>query len=304
MPSPIDCLLPSFQGAPFQLAPEREKELQDLITTRNISFNMDAEKQEMVFEGASLFGSLGLVNVGVRGLERIWVHAFGAMHVYKRFQASGFSEPLLLSETSEGCMVEQLLKWAMKADVEGDPTPWPDHLPQPQVNPSDEVHLLANEVFLGATGFAVLHEIGHVVREHRTIHGTTDERFRQEFEADEWAYDWVMDKWREYENNPLVFQKRTVLIAAMFAILASLDLYSPKEVERLTHPNIIDRLMRFLIKHANEALPLPTGLAWAVASTQIQLHVSQRKSLPTFQAFSEYFNAIRPLFNKSQSEKS
>jgi hypothetical protein len=295
-------LWPAIAGAPFALAPERAKELQRLIDERNIKFQLDEITHEMKFDGADLFGGLGLVCVGLRGLERLWVHAYAAMHVYLRFQSGGFSQPIKLTDTSEGRVVEEILNWALQGELHGNPTPWPDNLPHPKSQPTDQQNQLANELFLGATGFAVLHEIGHLARGHRGVPLNRDVSYREEFEADEWAYDWVMDRWRDYRPDEAVFTKRATLVASLFALIAINQVYYPRRVVESRHPNTIDRLLQFLIKHANEDSGLSVGLVWSVPALTIHLHLSQILStpMPVFSDSRTYFTVIRNVIDQSE----
>jgi len=292
--SPIIPLWSAFAGAPFSLAPERAEELKDLIAARNIHFTLDDETHQMRFEGADLFGGLGLVCVGLRGLERLWVHAYASTHFYLRYQAVGFAQPINLLATTEGQAVAELLNWALQGEMQGNPAPWPDNLPKPIQNPADAQNQIANELFWGAAGFAVLHEIGHIVRDHKGVNLPRDVKYRHEFEADEWAYDWVMNKWRDFQAHDTVFKKRTTLIATLFSLIAVNQVYRPRRVVESNHPNTIDRLLRFLTKHANEDSGLPIALAWGVAGATIHFHLSQRldNPLPVFDRWRTYFNAI------------
>jgi hypothetical protein len=295
----IDVLWPAFAGAPFSLAPERREELQTLIVQRNINFQLDRETHEMRFEGADLFGGLGLVCVGMNGLERLWAHTYGIIHIYRRFQAIGFGQPLDLCATEEGRIAGLLMDWAIDGELRENPAPWPNDLPHPEAQPTDAQGLLTNELFLGATGFAVLHEIGHVALQHHGTDLPQDVLHRHEFEADEWAYNWVMSRWRDYRpQHPLIFKKRCTLIACLFALIAITHVRSPRDVSTSDHPNTIDRLLRFLDAHANEDNGLDSGLAWAAASTGIGLHLNQISSdpWPTFNSFREHFIEIRRRF--------
>ncbi len=118
--------------------------------------------------------------------------------------------------------------------------------------------------------------------------------------ADEWAYNWVLDKWREFAAppNPLVFKKRCTLVVSLFALIAINHVRRPRNIATGDHPNTVDRLLRFLVKHANEDNGLDSGLAWAVAFTAIHLHISQilDEPLPIAQDFRDYFNDIRRRF--------
>jgi hypothetical protein len=297
--SPIDVLWPEFADAPFSLAPERKVELQKLLVERKINFRLDSHSHEMRFEGQAMCGELGLVYVGLRGLERLWAHAYGAAYVYTRLQTQGFQQPLRLTDSDEGRVVAELLGWALQGEIQGDPAPWPAHLPRPKTNPTDDQNRLSNELFLGATGFAVLHEVGHIVKGHSGMDLPRDLSYRHEFEADEWAYDWVLDQWRDYQADERVFTKRATLIATLFALIAVPGIYRPRRVCDSKHPNPIDRLLRFLTKHANVDCGLPVGLAWRSASEILNLHLSQRleECAPPFSNLQAFLNAIRDLLD-------
>lgn len=302
--SPIAPVWTGFARAPFQLAPERREELQKIIAERNIQFNLDDATHELRFEGANLFQSVGMVFVGLRGLERLWAHAYGAMFVFRQFQAAGF-QPIILPSTEEGKKTERLIGWALQGELQGNAAPWPSDLPRPQAQPTDEQHQLTNELFWGIGGFAVLHEIGHVVLNHTG--GTDvpkDVLYRNEFEADEWAYDWIMQQWRTFADDPRVAQKRILLIAAMFSILAVHQLYAPRKVKSAKHPNTIDRLLRFLIKHASEDSGLHVQLGWAVPTTTIHTHLTQlmSKPMPPVDSFRTYLNSVRPVIDDPNAD--
>lgn len=301
MKSPIEELLPRFEDAPFGLAPERREELRAIFQKKNIQYSFDREALRMRFQGLDLLGELGIVYVGLRGLEHIWALSYGAMHAYRIFQANGF-QPARLNIDEHGRRVGRLLDWAVAGVRDEDPREWPDDLPKPELNPVDLPGQLANELFLGAAGFAVLHEVGHIELEHRGDEPPLDVRFRHEFEADEWAYNWVMDKWREFNPNPEVHTKRITVLACLFAMIAISRIYQREKSERQkrplepsTHPNVIDRTLRFLLKHANEDSDLPARLGWGVAALAIQMHfpAQVQASMPQFESYQEYFASIR-----------
>jgi hypothetical protein len=222
--------------------------------------------------------------------------------VYLRFQADGFAKPLVLTESQEGMAVQKMLSWALEGELHGSQTAWPEILPRPQLQPVDDQNKLTNEVFYGAIGFAVLHEIGHIARNHSGDNLPRDIHYRHEFEADEWAYDWIMDQWRSLSNDEKVYRKRVTLIATLYAVIGAPQLYQKRVVATSKHPNTIDRLERFLTKHANEDCGLDVGLAWAVPATALHLHVAQvvPEPLPRFDSWRNYFNAIRDLFDQKE----
>jgi hypothetical protein len=87
--SPLRGLLIHFNEAHFRLAPEREDELRHLLSERNVNFRFNPTHLDMVFEGVSLFGRLGLVHLGLRGLERLWVHSLAAIPLGQNARMAG-----------------------------------------------------------------------------------------------------------------------------------------------------------------------------------------------------------------------
>ena len=105
-------------------------------------------------------------------------------------------------------------------------------------------------------------------------HGWDDEEdeIQNEFAADEWAYTWMLEK-VPYRTRREDYLSRSIHIGFALAIISSIAFWAPKEADKITHPNPIDRLLRFLDKHADQNhrdLIHP----WLAACTVVQLHVS------------------------------
>jgi hypothetical protein len=133
-PSNLDILWDKLENAPFHLADERDSELRQLVKDKKIEINFDRDTLSMRFEGIDLFGGLGLVNIGIRGLERLWVFAYGIAYVRRRIDQEG-KKPFKFADNPVGQDAAMLLQWAIDAIKKKDPTPWPDNLPRPQANP-------------------------------------------------------------------------------------------------------------------------------------------------------------------------
>jgi len=296
-PSNLDVLWDKFKDAPYRLAEERRGELRQLMTDKKVEIKFDKETLSMRFEGLDLFG-LGLVNVGIRGLERLWAFAYGIAYVQRRINEEG-KKPFRFADNPVGQDAALLIQWAIDAIEKKDPSPWPDNLPRPQAEP-EGIGAVANALFVGASGFAVLHEIGHIVLGHKGAGNSKDVNFRQEFEADEWAYNWIMDRWTE--SSPETSEAHTVratLISSLFSLIAINQIYLPGEPKKSeTHPNIIDRLLRFLIKHANEDAGYASTLPWSVPVTAIQMHLPEdvQAGFPKLESYRIYLNLIRDGF--------
>jgi len=91
----------------------------------------------------------------------------------------------------------------------------------------------------------------------------------------------------------------TRVISSLFALIAINQIYLPgKPKKSETHPNIIDRCLRFLIKHANEDAGYPSTLPWSVPVTAIQMHLPEdvQAAFPPLESYRDYFNLIRDAF--------
>jgi hypothetical protein len=79
---------------------------------------------------------------------------------------------------------------------------WLDDVARPGPSPdSDSTEVKINDLFLGACGWCILHEIAHIVLGHQAT-TSRDRLLQQEFEADEWATNWIL------ERCPTVEQRR------------------------------------------------------------------------------------------------
>jgi hypothetical protein len=115
--------------------------------------------------------------------------------------------------------------------------PWPSDIPQPP-----KLASLAGrkakirELFLGALGWLVLHEIGHVALDHEVL-VPADQRVTQEHQADEFATKWIMDGARHG-------LKREFRVMAVSTAMAYLLLNQRVKGVGPTHPPAIQRVRR------------------------------------------------------------
>src|SRR5437899_788732 len=113
----------------------------------------------------------------------------------------------------------------------------------------------------------LLHELGHVVNGHfaRTV-ATGADRQSIEYEADDWASAWVLDRWRSYAggHDERAFAKRSIGAALALCILASWEVYDRTEGWP-THPDPAKRLLHFLdrfVPESGEMQAQITDAAW------------------------------------------
>lgn len=295
--SPLAPLLPAFNECFYRIAPERAEELKAIINASGIAGSLLVLNPENKFEA---WPGMDVVLFSLRGMERFWIYGAGTVFTYRGFQGNGFERGVSFDASPLGLEVRRLLIWATNeiSWVRGSKWPVGDLVPGVHRDAWD-VAKVADEIFLGAMAFVSLHEIAHLVLGHA---GKVDQAtsIAQELAADAWAYDWIMDKWRDYSADPLVYQKRTILTAAILALMASLRLYREPLNTPATHPNPILRLRRFLEKHASLNNGLPGERAWAVASTTLSLHLQHAPGYhynQRWDTFPEFLQAIQPLFD-------
>jgi hypothetical protein len=305
-PEPSGILEPldaQISRAIYTVAPEREQELIELIAKHRITIRMERVNPEHIY-GA--IASLGLAQFSLQGFERLYAYCAGASYAFMRQQAVQGFVPFSFAEDEAGQETQRLLQWAYRADAKdefGNNAVWPSSQLLPlNYRYHDRLVRLTDELFLGAVAFTTLHEIGHIVLGHGAT-SRRDEDFRQEFEADEFAYDWIMDKWSEPTGDNLIFVKRSTMTASMMAIIAVLTLYSPTDVVRITHPNPIDRLSRFLLKHVNEDSLLDWKKAWGISTLVLNTHLSNIPGYDATQRWPSgrlFLEHVRPYFIKRE----
>jgi Peptidase U49 len=92
-----------------------------------------------------------------------------------------------------------------------------------------------NNLFLGACGWCILHEIAHIVLGHQAT-TSRDRLLQQEFEADEWATNWILDR------CPTVEERRFRILCCATA-LAWVGLVDAVRRGSSDHPHASERLV-------------------------------------------------------------
>ena len=185
----------------------------------------------------------GDIRVGARALEALWLHCHTAWLLFRRLSRTGYGSAIELADDPEFQHPVALLRHSL------------GRAPTFKLTPGDYAKLdptacaETNEVFLCATAWCLLHEIGHLACRHGDIAGLLPtERKRQEKEADDWASGWALDRWQQHSTDDHAFAKR-----AGGAALALLHLVSHEVYDRQrggdTHPDPPDRLDHFIRKH-------------------------------------------------------
>lgn len=292
--SPIGWLLPYMLDAPYRAAPERAADLKGIVRDRNLTFEIPTDPAIL----PCIDLGTGRILLGLDFLERLWVYSSAYLQIILLVQKHGMSGVDIEIPQPARSMFEE----TFAAEQIGARLTWHHSWPRPhpsEVSPSTD-GFAATELFLMTVAYVLLHEIGHAASGHKA--NDPPERWKaQEFEADDWATAWMLDHWREYANKPdeNVFVKRAMGAVCYLAHVAGLEGHS-RERGRGTHPDPVERLLRFLdrrVPSAKGAKAVRAELPWWVAMILVQLHLQAAgKPIPQAAKFHdarEFLQAVR-----------
>jgi hypothetical protein len=242
-------------------------------------------------------------------LERIWAYLYAYVAFLPLIQKHGAGKPIDLTKEPEVQRARALLLWAHKAEKSGRYEPWPEHLPRPDKPDSSDPHIkTANQFFLMMTGWIFLHELAHIALGHRASNSLpSKESIQQEFEADRWASNWILAKWKDFDPDVRIFLQRCMGISFAIAALSGIELYVEGRTPR-THPNVADRLLRFFddfIDGSSEEQKF-VEKHWLAPISILQLHLMNSGKMTSLQKHydnvREYLLDVRQYFPQSDLE--
>jgi hypothetical protein len=299
VPSKLRPLMEAFQSAPFHVAPERQEELVALRDKYDIRIYLKADAEDWLFQefrlGKRIF-------IGLRTLERLWAYCYGYNTIVTELQRAGLAGFEAVRNREEYALAFHLLDWASQknlADIEG---PWPDFLPDPSLSEELEHVKVANHFFLMMSGRLLLHEFAHTVLDHRDAPDTSpDVLKREEFEADEWADGWMLDKWKDYKADEKVFIGRCLGIA--FAHAPTLILGLDAKNVSASHPSPIERILAFVHRRLGNGNPndkrridFPCAFLITIASHLVFMKYKTAPTMPIPPTYKEWFLRFAPYF--------
>jgi hypothetical protein len=180
--------IPVVNASPFRIAPERRLELLHEIfngTPWNLCFRfsptnfwVDPQTKDITVSFSSLLS--------------IWATAHAALIICDE-AAVAMRANITRLDTSPGSNMRQAIDLieVAKALIRDPSVVWPTCLPFPNPNSVHQtVYDAINNLFLGAVGWIILHEVAHVILNHQ-VETSADLRRRHEHEADSWATEWI-----------------------------------------------------------------------------------------------------------------
>ena len=238
--SPVFSLDREIASAPFAAAPEKAQKLQTI--SKSITLVFDDQRADFSIAAVTR-GDHQFVKASAGALNLLWCASYAYWLLYQGYiesQRAGGTQ-YRASEHPEGAEAVHLYRWALDSVLKPILGPWPVAAPAPAKSPepNSSIHV-ANEIFLVAVGWILLHEIGHHHLRHANDPiGPTAKQ--EEFDADRFATDWILDD----VSDPAVLLKRSLGIAVANVLLITLDL-SRASFESVSHPPSYERFQRNL----------------------------------------------------------
>jgi Peptidase U49 len=295
-PSPVNWLLPYVAASPFRAAPERADDLRQLVQDRHVRISFDPAP----FRTADVNLESGVIRFGLPFAERLWALSRAYSDLIRLWQEHGPGAMLVMPEPSR-----RLLEWEFLAEKSGTAEPLPSGVPVPAPDePAGSDGYAATEWFLIGAAWVLLHEIGHLACGHRPTDPPT-RWLPREYEADDWASHWMLDRWSEYQNDDGVFVKRA--LAGTFVLGHFTAFEAHGQTPSATHPNPAKRLLRFLDRFVSRSPGTKLDakeLPWVAAMLIVLCHLQAAgKPPPPEIAFTHPRDALVWAVDQLSSEK-
>lgn len=219
--------------SPSRIAPERADTLLSTIFAGKV-LDLEFTSGPANFEAAL---DVPKVTASFSALMSLWAVARASLQIAQAVADARRNNRLSLPVDPGTPLYEahQLIATA-RGLIENPDLPWPEHLPLPQPTASSATPDAGiNNLFLGAAGWVILHEIGHIHLKHE-IDTIDSIRRQQEFEADLWATKWILD---EAPSD----QRREFRILCITTGLVWLGLINTVRRATISHPPAAQRLL-------------------------------------------------------------
>ncbi len=270
--------------------------MRQLILDRRIRIHFDPTPSRT----AEINLDTGEIRFGLPFAERLWALSYAYLDLIRLWQERGPGAILEMPESSQ-----RLLEWEFLAEKSQTAEPFPSGVPVPAPDePAGSDGYAATEWFLVGAAWVLLHEIGHLARGHRR----NDPPIRwlpREYEADDWASHWMLDRSSEYAAGDRGFVKRALAGTIVLGHFAAFE--SHGSTPSVSHPNPAQRLLHFL----DQFVPRASGtkldakeLPWMAAMLIVLSHLQAAgKQLPPGIGFAHPRDALIWAVDQLSSEK-
>jgi hypothetical protein len=278
MQSPIHLIMANIHNAIVNCAPERKEEFDKTFPDFTIEY-FDANEWMCDVDVATKY-----IRLSRSIVELLWcaTYSYGIMynHVAEGKQPDGST--IDLSHVPEITQARELLVWAYSNYLyPKSATPWPNHLPQPSENESQDEEF-ATEICLMAIAYFMHHEFAHIRLQH-SPEASEEAHVDMERDADFEAAHWILPS--ALDKKKVEFVKRCLGIGIALQVMATKGMYTGW-FGGYTHPRSFDRLYNTLSMHVED----PNSIIWAVIMFIMKLHLNnanipiQEKEQSTFKA--------------------
>lgn len=279
--------------------PERKSNIDALIQKHTISFIPDT----ISLKFRSYVKPNGNIIIHTKPLTRLWASTYAHFRLYDYVQKNnGIGKYLSFSKDKDANEAAELLAWAVKLDNNCDHPSKYDALYSQypgDVSPfgfknEDVLGMGVQDISIFSIGYILLHEIAHLELIHTPVNDVSIS-ISQEYEADRWAANFVMDHIKQYCSQRMepfedVFLKRLLSLLVCSYWLITRECSEGVSTNH-SHPPIFERLNKIICEFVND----PNHLAWALTSVILSLHLQRihREASPlqqfmTFREYSDY----------------
>lgn len=238
--SPVSVLDRRVDQSPAGIAPERAADLQQLLDQHKLIFDYNDDEK-----GIRVGLTSHHIFMPVADRENVWAQSLRfwvVMQEYAKAQHSGATE-FDLHGNERLRRAAEVVAWTLENLKSKIKEVWPRTYIRPTAKPQDTDRQVANELYLGAMGFIILHEVAHVVKGHEGSEGPLSQK--EEKEADLFATEWILDG--VDPKNP-AFQKRLLCIAAALLCLQGFETGGAPRWKG-SHPPAHERIYNCLDKY-------------------------------------------------------
>lgn len=239
----------NVRAAPVRIAPEREAELRTDVFKGEpwpLEFDASLAPERNTFRAMP---NARFIVINYAALASLFAVAKAAWLIAREGMAAHRAgRPTL--DTSPGTPVFEARRLIDTAhSLVGDSgARWPADLAPPATDAAEgSEEWYANNVFLGATGWVVLHEIAHIALGHQS-QVSSDVSYSQEHEADRWAAQWVL------EALPAGHVQGPFRLFAISVALSWLALLDSVRRGSTTHPHAWQRMEKLSSTLSNDEL--------------------------------------------------
>jgi hypothetical protein len=195
--------------APYRIAPERAQELDELfgkcltLVFDDGAANCSAQRNNDNSE----------IGVTFAALLSLWAVTRAALLIGNEAMAATRSRRSQI-DIRTGTPIAQAYELinAAKNLIRDPQARWPNELPEPNAFAAERSpDWFTNNLFLGAVGWTLLHEVAHISLNYQTI-TTNSLRMQQEHDADKWATNWIFERVGQEEREFRIFATSTGIV--------------------------------------------------------------------------------------------